>query len=114
MTGRRGAVMLVAERPPHPDPSSWGAKCSATRSLLERRSLLARHPLWVQSSSGFTPRETRTRVHERKTRMSERIDDIAKTVATRTTRRSALLGLGALALGALGIFGLGQETEAKN
>jgi hypothetical protein len=45
--------------------------------------------------------------------MSERIDDLARTVATRTTRRSALLGLGALALGGLGILGLGQETEAK-
>ena len=45
--------------------------------------------------------------------MSERIDSFAKTVAERTTRRSALLGLGALALGSLGLFGLGQETEAK-
>ena len=45
--------------------------------------------------------------------MSERIDDLARTVATRTTRRSALLGLGALALGGLGILGLGQGTAAK-
>ena len=45
--------------------------------------------------------------------MSERIDDVAKTVAERTTRRSALMGLGALALGALGILGVGQGTEAK-
>ena len=46
--------------------------------------------------------------------MSERIDDFAKTVAERTTRRSALIGLGALALGSLGILGVGQRTEAKN
>ena len=45
--------------------------------------------------------------------MSERIDDLASTVATRTTRRSALLGLGALALGGLGILGLGQGTAAR-
>jgi hypothetical protein len=31
--------------------------------------------------------------------MSDRIDDLAKTVAQRPTRRSALLGVGALALG---------------
>jgi hypothetical protein len=46
--------------------------------------------------------------------MSERIDDFAKTVAEHMTRRSALQGVGALALGSLEIFGLGQETEAKN
>jgi hypothetical protein len=45
--------------------------------------------------------------------MSERIDDVAKQVAERTTRRSALTGLGALALSALGLLGAGQRTEAK-
>ena len=45
--------------------------------------------------------------------MSEPIDTVAKAVAERTTRRSALTGLGALALGALGIVGVGQGTEAK-
>jgi hypothetical protein len=46
--------------------------------------------------------------------MSERIDEFAKTVAERTTRRSALLGVGALALGALGLLGVSQRTEARN
>ena len=46
--------------------------------------------------------------------MSDRIDNFAKTVAERTTRRSALMGLGALALGSLGILGMGQGTRAKN
>ena len=46
--------------------------------------------------------------------MSDRIDHFAKTVAERTTRRSALMGLGALALGSLGILGMGQGTKAKN
>ena len=46
--------------------------------------------------------------------MSERIDDFARTVAPRTTRRSALMGLGALALGGLGILGRGQGTAASN
>ena len=46
--------------------------------------------------------------------MSERFDDLARTVAAHTTRRSALLGVGALVLGGLGILGTGQGTEAKN
>jgi uncharacterized protein HemX len=45
--------------------------------------------------------------------MSERIDDFAKTVAERMTRRSALLGVGALALGSLGVAGFGQKAEAN-
>jgi hypothetical protein len=45
--------------------------------------------------------------------MSERFDDVAKTVAERTPRRTALLGLGSLALGSLGILGVGQGSEAK-
>jgi len=45
--------------------------------------------------------------------MSERIDDVARTVAERATRRSALKGLGALVLGSLGVLGVGQGTEAK-
>lgn len=45
--------------------------------------------------------------------MSERIDDLARTVAERMPRRHALMGLGALALGSLGILGAGQATEAK-
>jgi hypothetical protein len=46
--------------------------------------------------------------------MSEHMDDLAKTVAECTTRRSAVAGLGALALGALGIVGVGQSAEARN
>ena len=46
--------------------------------------------------------------------MSKHIDDFAKTVAERTTRRSALLGVGALALGALGMRGAGQVSAANN
>ena len=46
--------------------------------------------------------------------MSERIDDFAKTVAERTTRRSALMGVSALALGSLGFLGVGQRTEANS
>jgi hypothetical protein len=46
--------------------------------------------------------------------MSERIDDVAKMVAERTTRRSTLLGAGALALGALGMLGAGQVSAANN
>jgi hypothetical protein len=45
--------------------------------------------------------------------VDERIDDVAKTVAAGTTRRSTLLGLGAGALGALGILGASRGTEAK-
>jgi hypothetical protein len=46
--------------------------------------------------------------------MSESMDQLARTVAARSTRRSAVTSMGALALGALGIFGLGQGTDAKN
>jgi hypothetical protein len=46
--------------------------------------------------------------------MSERLDEIAKAVAARTPRRSALLGVGALALGALGILGVGPGTAAQS
>ena len=46
--------------------------------------------------------------------MSERIDDVARTVGERPTRRTALLRLSALALGSLGILGVGQGTKAKN
>jgi hypothetical protein len=42
--------------------------------------------------------------------MSEHLDDLAKIVAARTTRRRAMAGLGAL--GALGLVGLAQGTEA--
>ena len=45
--------------------------------------------------------------------LSERIDSLAKTVAKQTTRRSALIGVGALALGALGILGASQASEAE-
>jgi hypothetical protein len=46
--------------------------------------------------------------------LNERIDESVTVSAERTTRRSALLRFGALALGALGILGLGQRTAAKN
>jgi hypothetical protein len=46
--------------------------------------------------------------------LKERIDDGVTMDAERTTRRSALVSVGALALGALGILGLGQRTAAKN
>ena len=46
--------------------------------------------------------------------MSERIDALATTVAAGTTRRSALRGVGALALGALGILGMKQRTAARD
>ncbi len=46
--------------------------------------------------------------------MSEHLDDLAKTVAERTTRRSALAGLTALALGALSIVGIDHSAEAGN
>ena len=45
--------------------------------------------------------------------MSEHFDDLTRTVAERTTRRSAVAGLGTLALGALTLAGLGQSAEAK-
>lgn len=44
--------------------------------------------------------------------MSERMDDLAKSVAERTSRRSALAGVGAAVLGALGVLGLGQSADA--
>lgn len=46
--------------------------------------------------------------------MSERMDDFAKSVSEGTSRRNALAGIGALALGALGIVGLGPEAEAAD
>jgi hypothetical protein len=46
--------------------------------------------------------------------MSDRFDNLAKTVAEHTTRRTALMGLGALALGSLGLREPSQEAEAKN
>jgi hypothetical protein len=46
--------------------------------------------------------------------MSDRIDDLAKTVAARTTRRRALMGVGALSLGALGLLGVSQRTAARD
>ena len=46
--------------------------------------------------------------------MTERFDSFAKVVAERTTRRRTLAGLGALALGSLGILGGIQETRAEN
>jgi hypothetical protein len=46
--------------------------------------------------------------------MSDRFDEVVKAVAEQTTRRTALMGLGALVLGALGVRGFGQEAEAKN
>lgn len=46
--------------------------------------------------------------------MSERMDDLAKSVAERTSRRSALAGIGALTLGALGIVGLDHAAEAAD
>jgi hypothetical protein len=45
--------------------------------------------------------------------MSEHMDDLARTVAERTTRRSAVAGLGSLVIGALGVVGIGQSAEAK-
>jgi hypothetical protein len=45
--------------------------------------------------------------------LSERSDRLVKTVAKQTTRRSALLGMGGLALGALGRLGASQASEAK-
>jgi hypothetical protein len=44
--------------------------------------------------------------------MSERLDEMARTVAAHPTRRSTIAGLGALALGALGIVGIGQGADA--
>ena len=46
--------------------------------------------------------------------MSERFDVVAKIVAARTTRRRTLVGVGAFALGSLGILSVGHETEAAN
>lgn len=46
--------------------------------------------------------------------MSERMDDLAKSVAEQTSRRTALAGVGALALGALGIVGRGENAEAAD
>jgi hypothetical protein len=46
--------------------------------------------------------------------MRERMDEIATTVATHTTRRSTLRGLSALALGALGLLAGDRQTAAKN
>ena len=46
--------------------------------------------------------------------MSERMDDLAKTVAERTSRRSALAGVGALVLGALGIVGFDHVADAAD
>lgn len=46
--------------------------------------------------------------------MSEHMDDLARTMAERPTRRRVMSGLGALALGALSIVGIGQSAEAKN
>jgi hypothetical protein len=46
--------------------------------------------------------------------MSDRLDTLARAVAEPTTRRTALMGLGALALGSLGLRRVGQEAEAKN
>ena len=46
--------------------------------------------------------------------MSERMDSLAKSVAETTSRRTALAGVGALTLGALGIVGLGHDAEAAD
>lgn len=46
--------------------------------------------------------------------MSEHMDDLARTVAERATRRSAVAGLSAAALGALGLAGSGQGAAAAN
>ena len=46
--------------------------------------------------------------------MSERIDEVAKMVAAGTTRRSTLVGLAALSLGALGVRGVGRVSAANN
>lgn len=46
--------------------------------------------------------------------MSDRLDNLARAVAEPTTRRTTLMGLGALALGSLGLRRIGQEAEAKN
>ena len=45
--------------------------------------------------------------------MSDHFDDLTRTVAERTTRRGAVAGLSTLALGALGLAGIGQSAEAK-
>ena len=46
--------------------------------------------------------------------MSDRLDNLTRAVAEHTTRRTTLMGLGALALGSLGLHAFGQEGEAKN
>ena len=45
--------------------------------------------------------------------MSDHMDHLARSVAEGTTRRSAVAGLGALALGALSAVGFSQNAEAK-
>jgi hypothetical protein len=42
------------------------------------------------------------------------MDSFAKSVAETTSRRTALAGVGALTLGALGIVGLGHDAEAAD
>ena len=46
--------------------------------------------------------------------MSEQIERFSKALAERATRRRTLSGLGALALGSLGILGVGQRAGAEN
>jgi hypothetical protein len=46
--------------------------------------------------------------------LSDRLDTLARAVAEHTTRRTALVGPGALALGSLGLRRIRQEAEAKN
>jgi hypothetical protein len=46
--------------------------------------------------------------------MNERFDDLARQFGENTPRRAALMGLGAMALGSLGLTGFGQDAEAKN
>jgi len=40
------------------------------------------------------------------------MDELAKSVAERTSRRGAVTGLGAVILGALGVLGVGKTADA--
>ena len=44
---------------------------------------------------------------------STRFDSLSKQLATGATRRRAIAGLGALALGGVGVLGLTQDAEAN-
>ncbi|MCC6315586.1 MAG: hypothetical protein IT337_16430 [Thermomicrobiales bacterium] len=46
--------------------------------------------------------------------MIERFDDLTRKLAQGSSRRKALLGIGALGLGSLGLSGAVQEVDAKS